>query len=59
VIIAVPAERPVTRPIVEITGATSVLLLLQAPPVVASARVLVPLTQMVVVPVMGAGLGKT
>ncbi len=58
-IIAVPADRPVTNPSVVITGATAVLLLLQSPPGIASRNVVVVPTHRRVVPVMGSGNGFT
>jgi hypothetical protein len=51
---AVPTATPVTTPEV-LTVATLVLSLLQVPPVVASARVVVNPAQTVAVPVMAAG----
>jgi len=52
--VAVPAETPVTMPVAEPTVATEGVLDVQVPPGVASARVVVPVTQTVKVPVMGA-----
>ena len=50
--VAVPAALPRTTP-VELTEAIALLLLLQVPPDVASANVVVAPTQTVVVPVIG------
>ena len=50
----VPAARPLTRPVVDPTVATEVLLLLQVPPVVTSPSELVKPTHIDGVPVMAA-----
>ena len=50
-----PAATPVTMPEVIPTVATAVLLLVQVPPVTASASVVVWLAGSVVVPVIAAG----
>jgi predicted cupin superfamily sugar epimerase len=54
VIVVVPAETPVTTPVEEPMVATAGVLDVQVPPGVASARVVVPVTQTVNVPVIGA-----
>jgi len=59
VIVAVPAEAPDTTPVAEPTPATTVLLLLHVPPVVASAKVIAEPTQMLVRPVIAEGKGLT
>ena len=58
-IVASPPEMPVTTPVLLFTVATEVLLLLQAPPVVSSLRVIVAPGQTLVEPVMLAGNGLT
>ena len=50
-----PTETPFTNPVPEPIVATAGLLLVQLPPAVASARVVVEPMQIVVVPVMGKG----
>jgi hypothetical protein len=55
----VPNETPVTIPEIEPTVATSVLLLVQVPPVDVVENVVVAVTQTVFVPVTGAGVGFT
>jgi hypothetical protein len=54
VMVAVPAETPVTMPVDEPIDATDGVLDVQVPPGVASARVVVPVAQTVNVPVIGA-----
>jgi hypothetical protein len=51
---AVPAETPVTSPVLVFTVATAVLLLLHVPPVAVFERVVVPFEHKVVFPVIGA-----
>ena len=58
VIVAVPAETPVTTP-VPLIVATAALLLLQGTPVVASVSDVVPPAHTDNVPVIGAGSGVT
>jgi hypothetical protein len=55
--IAVPTATPRTAPVAMFTDDTEGLLLLQLPPAVASASVVVPPLQTVVVPVMAATEG--
>lgn len=55
----VPAATPVTMPVDDPMVAMAGLLLLHVPPVVASVKVDVPPTVVVVVPVMTAGMGFT
>jgi hypothetical protein len=55
--VAAPAETPVTVPVEELMVAMPVALLLHVPPAVASARVMVELTQTDVGPVMLANVG--
>ena len=50
--VTVPAATPVTTPVVETTVATAVLLLDQAPPLVASLKVRVLPTAVYIVPVI-------
>jgi hypothetical protein len=54
----VPALRPVTTPAADMVPTAGVLLL-HVPPVVVLASVVVPFTQMLVMPVMTAGSGFT
>ena len=56
--VAPPVATPLTTP-VALTVAMAVLLLLHAPPAVASLSVVVPPTHNVVVPVITAGSGVT
>ncbi len=56
--VAVPAETPLTTPVEAPTVATPVALLLQVPPEVELANVVVDPTQMEVVPVMAAKTGN-
>ena len=56
---AVPADIPVTVPVVAPTVAVPAALLLQVPPLVAQASVVVAPTHIVVMPVMAAGAGFT
>jgi hypothetical protein len=58
IIEVVPALSPVTTPDVD-TVPTAGVLLLHVPPVVVLVRVVVPFTQMLVMPVMTAGSGFT
>lgn len=53
--VAVPVVAPVTTPDAEPTGAIAVLLLLHAPPVVASVSVIVAPTHTLLLPVIAAG----
>jgi hypothetical protein len=55
----VPADTPVTTPVVKSTVATDVLVLVHVPPVVALLSVVVDATQVNSVPVMEAGGGLT
>jgi hypothetical protein len=57
--VAVPLVTPVTTPDAELTDAIVVLLLLHAPPGVASERVVVEPAQIEVEPVMDKGPGFT
>jgi hypothetical protein len=57
--VAVPVDIPVTKPEPETTVATEVLLLVHAPPPVASVSGVVAPVQTVVVPVMGAAARLT
>ena len=61
--VAVPAVKPVTRPVVALTVATAGVLLDQAPPVTVEVKVDVPLTQMpwlpLRVPAVGAAVTVT
>ena len=61
--VAVPADTPVTTPVVAFTVATAVLLLLQLPPDTVELKVLVPATQIdwvpLSVPAVGAALTVT
>lgn len=57
--VAVPAATPVTIPVPDPTVAITVLLLLHAPPVVASLSVVVWLTHAVVAPVIADGSAFT
>ncbi len=59
VITAVPAVIPVTTPVPAPTEATDVLLLLHAPPPVASLSVVVAPTHALAVPVITDGVGDT
>ena len=56
--VAVPAETPLTTPVEEPTVATPVALLLQVPPEVELANVVVDPTQVEVVPVIAAKIGN-
>ena len=59
--VVVPAALPVTvvdEPVVELTVPAVTLLLLQAPPVVVSLKVVVPGKVMDVLPVIAAGTGS-
>ena len=56
--VAVPADEPVTTPVVD-TGATKVLLLLHTPPVAEVVSVVVKPTHRPVLPDMVAGAGLT
>ena len=56
--VTVPAATPVTTPVLEFTVAMAVLLLLQLPPVVAFARVVVLPIQALSVPVIAATVGR-
>jgi type III secretory pathway component EscR len=58
-ITAVPAETPVTKPVLALIVATAALLVLQVPPEVALANVAVEPTQSVVLPVMAASDAET
>ena len=58
-IVVVPADTPVTTPVVSITEAMPGRLLLQVPPVVASAKVVVELTHTLSIPVIAKGNGST
>lgn len=58
IIDVVPAVRPVTTPAAD-TVPTAGVLLLQVPPVVVHVSVVVPFTQMLVIPVITAGNGLT
>ena len=51
--IVVPVDIPVTRPLLNPTVATEVVVLLQVPPGVASLNAVVAATQIVVAPVIG------
>ena len=55
--VAVPAVKPVTRPVVELTVAMLVSLLDQAPPVMVEEKVVVALTQMFCVPLRVPAVG--
>jgi len=55
--VAVPADAPVTTPVVEFTLAMPEALLLQVPPAVASVSVIVAPTHTADGPVMAAGAG--
>ena len=55
-IVAEPALTPVTTPVDGLTVATPVALLLQVPPLVVLANVVVAAVQTVVVPVIDAGV---
>ena len=61
--VAVPAVKPVTRPVVALTVATAGVLLDQDPPVMVEVKVDVPLTQMpwlpLRVPAVGAAVTVT
>ena len=57
--LGVPAETPVTTPVVEPTLALVASLLLHNPPVVASANPIVDPVHTAGAPVMAAGLGLT
>ena len=61
--VAVPAVKPVTSPVVALTVATAGVLLDQAPPVTVEVKVDVPLTQMswlpLRVPAVGAAVTVT
>ena len=57
--IGLPADTPVTTPVVEPTVANPVLLLLQVPPPVISLNIVVEPVQTLAVPVMAAGNGLT
>jgi hypothetical protein len=57
--VAVPVATPVTTPVLDATVATAVFELVQVPPVVVLARVVVDPTQVVAVPVIAFGLGLT
>ena len=61
--VAVPAVKPVTRPVVALTMAMLVSLLVQDPPVMLEVKVDVPLTQMLgfplIVPAVGAAVTVT
>lgn len=59
VIFAVPAASPVIKPVVGLTLATPVLLLLQIPPVVVLLSAVVAPRHTLVSPVMFAGIGFT
>jgi hypothetical protein len=59
VMVAVPMDMPVTIPVEDPMVATPGALLLQLPPAVASARVVVEPTQVFSVPVIGAGVATT
>ena len=52
-----PAVKPVTRPVVELTVAMLVSLLDQAPPVMVEEKVVVALTQMFCVPLRVPAVG--
>ena len=56
--VTVPAATPVTTPVLEFTVAMPVLLLLQLPPVVTFARVVVLPIQALSVPVIAATVGR-
>ena len=55
--VAVPAVKPVTRPVVALTVATAGVLLDQAPPVTVEVKVDVPLTQMPWLPLRVPAVG--
>ena len=61
--VAVPAVKPVTRPVVALTVATAGVLLDQDPPVMEELKVVVPLTQILwfplSVPAVGAAVTAT
>jgi len=59
VITEVPSEEPLTRPVAEPTGATTVLLLLHVPPAVALPSSEVLPRHMLVIPVIGGGVAFT
>ncbi len=56
---AVPAATPTTIPVLVPTVPTDELLLLQTPPPVASVSAVADEAQMVIVPVIAAGVGRT
>ena len=58
-IIAVPADPPVTTPVVEPTDAVAEALLDQAPPDGVPVNVVVSVPQITLVPVMGPGFALT
>jgi hypothetical protein len=55
----VPIARPVTMPVAEPIGATAGSLLLHVPPLTAELKVDAELIQILVVPVMADGIGRT
>ena len=55
--VAVPAVKPVTRPVVALTVATAGVLLDQEPPVMVEVKVDVPLTQMLWFPLRVPAVG--
>ena len=55
--VAVPAVKPVTRPVVALTVATAGVLLDQEPPVMVEVKVGVPLTQMLWFPLSVPAVG--
>jgi hypothetical protein len=55
--VAVPAVKPVTRPVVALTVATAGVLLDQDPPVMVEVKVDVPLTQMLWFPLSVPAVG--
>ena len=55
--VAVPAVKPVTRPVVALTVATAGVLLDQEPPVMEELKVVVPLTQMLWFPLSVPAVG--
>ena len=55
--VAVPAVKPVTRPVVALTVATAGVLLDQEPPVMVEVKVDVPLTQMLWFPLSVPAVG--
>jgi len=59
VILATPAEEPLTTPVVEPTGATDILLLLHVPPTVASLNVITEPIHTEDGPVIATGTGLT